>query len=569
MRTLGSYIVFSLFALLALAGCAGHQKAVQQSAPPSVTGVNREAALDHYLNGLLLDQKEDYPSAILEYQDALRYDPDPAIYHDLAKDYSILGKNALAVENAREAVRLSPSNRTYRETLAEICVRSLDVDRAIGEYQNITKLDPDYQQAWYNLARLLQIRDRSKALEVFQKIVDRFGPDPDALNQIAQTYTAMRKYDKALAALKEMLKLDPTNTEMKKNLADTYLLLDSADAALRVYQDILEDYPDNILLRASIAHAYLLKGDRERAIGQCEIVMSRDSASVEDQIRFGQVFATFVEKDSTVAPVARQLFQQIQQRHPNDWRPYWVLGAIANIMKDDSGAAANFKVVTKLANWNADGWVGVASVLFDRGDVQQAIDILEEAKKYVPNEYRIYFLLGISYQRQHQDIEAVQALERAITMNENSVDAIGSLAMVYNEMQRYEQSDSLYERALKLDPNNHLILNNYGYSLSERGLQLERALEMSKRAVDQQPTNQSYLDTKGWIYFRLGQYREAEQLILKAIELGSKSPVLHEHLGDVYYKMNQKVKALEFWRKALEFDRMNQRLIDKVQRGTQ
>lgn len=523
--------------------------------------------MDHYLNGLLLDQKEDYPSAILEYQDAIRYDPNPAIYHNLAKDYSILGKNALAAENAREAVRREPSSRTYHETLAEILVRSFDVERAIVEYQEITKLDPNYQQAWYNLARLLQLKDPAKALEVFQKIVDRFGPDLDALNQIAQTYTVMKKFDKALAALKEMLKLDPTNAEMKKTLADTYLLLDSTDAALRIYQEILEVYPDNILLRASIAHAYLLKSDHEHAIEQCEIVMAKDSTSVEDQIRFGQVFATFVEKDSVVAPVARQLFQQIQQRHPNDWRPYWFLGAIANTMKDDSSAALNFKMVTKLANWNADGWVGVASVLFDRGDVQQAIDILEEAKKYVPNEYRIYFLLGISYQRQHQNIEAVQALERAIRMNETSVDAIGSLAMVYNEMKRYEESDSLYERALKLDPDNHLILNNYGYSLSERGLQLQRALEMSKRAVDQQPTNQSYLDTKGWIYYQLGQYKDAEQLILKAIELGSTSPVLHEHLGDVYYKMNQKEKALEFWRKALEFDKTNQRLIDKVQRG--
>ena len=80
-------------------------------------------------------------------------------------------------------------------------------------------------------------------------------------------------------------------------------------------------------------------------------------------------------------------------------------------------------------------------------------------------------------------------------------------------MKKFEESDSLYEGALRLDPNNHLILNNYGYSLSERGLQLDRSMEMSKKAVEQQPENQSYLDTFGLIYLKLGNFSESENFI--------------------------------------------------------
>jgi Tfp pilus assembly protein PilF len=237
-------------------------------------------------------------------------------------------------------------------------------------------------------------------------------------------------------------------------------------------------------------------------------------------------------------------------------------------MKDDSSAFVNFSKVKDLAKWNPDGWVGMASVYYDKNNFDEAIRLLTEAKKVLPEEFRIHFLLGISYQRKHEAIDAATALEKAVQLNDKSVDALSALALVYDELKRPDESDSIYEKALRLDPKNHLVLNNYGYSLSDRGLQLDRALKMSKEAIAQQPTNQSYLDTYGWIFYRMGQYTEAEKWIRKAIELGSQSPVIHEHLGDVYFKLSEKDKAIEYWQKALNFDSSNQSLKEKIQRGS-
>ena len=90
----------------------------------------------------------------------------------------------------------------------------------------------------------------------------------------------------------------------------------------------------------------------------------------------------------------------------------------------------------------------------------------------------------------------------------------------------------------------------------------------SKEALSQQPNNQSYLDTYGWIYYKMGDYQEAESWIKKAIDLGSKSAVIHEHLGDIYFKRSDKEKAMQFWQKALELDSGNQSLKEKIQRGS-
>ena len=87
-------------------------------------------------------------------------------------------------------------------------------------------------------------------------------------------------------------------------------------------------------------------------------------------------------------------------------------------------------------------------------------------------------------------------------------------------------------------------------------------------AVQAQPENASYLDTIGWIYFRLGQFREAEQYVRKALEAGEPSAVVLEHLGDICYKLNEPEQAIKYWAEALRLDEGNVNLQEKVARGT-
>jgi tetratricopeptide (TPR) repeat protein len=556
-------LLASLLSML-MTGCSSSQKL----APAPPPDENQEISLKHFLEGSLLDLKGDFAKAILEYQDALHFKQDPAIYHVMAKDYSILDKHDLAIQMGRESVRLDPNNRGYHETLADIYISALDLDGAVKEFGEVVRIDSGYQTGWLSLARLLQIRQPAQALIVYQQAIDRFGPDADAYFQMAQIYGATGKLDKAAESLRGMLSVDPGNFEIKKALGDTYLREDSVEAALKVYDELVELHPENLELRAAIAHAYLTKQDYGHAAEQFDIVMQKDSLSVEDQLRFGQVFVTFIQRDSLVAPYALKLIEKIKNTYPNDWRPYWYLGEIENVMRNDSSALLNFQKVKDLANTVPEGWLGVAGIYFDRNKDEDAIRVLSEAKKVLPEEFRVHFLLGLVYQRKRELVDAALSLEKAVDLNGKSVDAMSALALVYDELKRHDDSDTMYERVLRQEPHNHLALNNYAYSLAERGLQLERDLKMSKDAVTQQPTNQSYLDTYGWIYYEMGRYDDAERYVRKAIDLGSKSAVIHEHLGDILIKTGKKDQAIEYWRKALELDPSNEALKGKILRGS-
>ncbi|MBA4313426.1 MAG: hypothetical protein C0417_12455 [Chlorobiaceae bacterium] len=554
-------LIFAL--ILFVWGCSG-----SRSIPTQVTDAQRNLSLEHFIAGSALDQKGEFAKAILEYQDALQLMQDPAIYNAMAKDYSLLGKHELAMNSGREAVKLDANNRVYRQTLAEIYLNAFAFEDALKEYEELVRIDPSYQEAWLTLARLRQIRGPQKSLDTYKEILNRFGPIGDVYLQMAQLYAATGKLSDAAVALRGMLVLDPGNYEITKSLGDIFLRQDSVDAALNIYNDLANRRPDDVELRAAMAHAYLLQQDYDHAAIQFNQVMEKDTISADEQIRFGQVFVSFIEKDSAVAPYALRLFDKIKQKHPNDWRAYWFLGAINNILRNDSIALEYFHQVIQKAKGNPDGWIGAASIYYDNNRFEDAIALLTEANKFVSDEFRIYFLLGISNQRIHRAVEAASALERAVQLNEKNVDALSALGLVYDELKRFDDSDSMYERALRLDPKNHLLLNNFGYSLAERGIELERALKMSKEAINQQPENQSYLDTYGWIFYRLGNYNEAEEWIRRAIELGSKSSVIHDHLGDIYFKLSNKEKAIEYWQKAYEFDPTNESIKSKIQRGS-
>jgi len=135
-------------------------------------------------------------------------------------------------------------------------------------------------------------------------------------------------------------------------------------------------------------------------------------------------------------------------------------------------------------------------------------------------------------------------------------------------MNQHDESDSLYEEGLRLRPDYHLILNNYGYSLAERGQQLDRALEMVTKALEAQPNNAYYLDTKAWVLYRLGKFSEAEKYLLQAIEKGTPNATLLDHLGDICFRLNDRNRAIENWKKALTLEPDNALIRDKVLRGS-
>ena len=366
---------------------------------------------------------------------------------------------------------------------------------------------------------------------------------------------------------KRMLELDPNNKILKKQLAETFTKGGKLDQARSILETMVKSDSTDAEVVATLADVYLDQKQFQNAINLYEKLLTQGIKNPEIKLRIGIGFFGLTEHDSTLIPKAEGLFKDLLKEVPNDWRPCWYLGALAANQHKDSIAGTYFKQVTKLEEHHADAWWFFGSSLFEQGKYDKLLEAMAQAQKVIPNDFRFYLLQGLALTRMEKQEDAVQPLQKAYKLNPKDMNTLSTLALTLDGLHRFQESDSLYEEGLRLDPKSALLLNNYGYSLADRSLQLQRALEMSKQAVTAEPDNSAYLDTYGWIFFRMENYNDAAMYIEKSIATGKASAVVHEHLGDVYLKLGQKDRAIELWKKALEMDSKNEAVKEKILHG--
>ena len=145
-----------------------------------------------------------------------------------------------------------------------------------------------------------------------------------------------------------------------------------------------------------------------------------------------------------------------------------------------------------------------------------------------------------------------QALRHAPSNEVRSVIQ-GARGDVYYQTLDTRRSYASYDRALKYNPDNVLVLNNYAYYLSVVDRDLDKALKMAARVMELEPGNATYIDTYAWVLYKMGRYEEAKKSMQQAIALDSRgSSELFLHYGDILYELGDYFMAGFYWKKALE-----------------
>ena len=102
-----------------------------------------------------------------------------------------------------------------------------------------------------------------------------------------------------------------------------------------------------------------------------------------------------------------------------------------------------------------------------------------------------------------------------------------------------------------MNPDYVYVLNNYAYYLSQEGKKLKKAYAMSKKAIEAEPNNSTYLDTFGWILYLQGKAAEAKSYFKQAMLYGGNdSPVVMDHYAEVLYALKEYDMAFVYWNMA-------------------
>jgi tetratricopeptide (TPR) repeat protein len=124
----------------------------------------------------------------------------------------------------------------------------------------------------------------------------------------------------------------------------------------------------------------------------------------------------------------------------------------------------------------------------------------------------------------------------------------------YERLGEYQKSDEDLLHALRIRPNDAYVLNYLAYSWLERDYKIDEAMEMLKIAYDLKSNDPYIIDSIGWAYFLIEEYKEAEKYLKRAVELMPDDPIVNDHYGDILWKLDQKIQARYFWNSVLSFD---------------
>lgn len=201
--------------------------------------------------------------------------------------------------------------------------------------------------------------------------------------------------------------------------------------------------------------------------------------------------------------------------------------------------------------------IGRANAMYADGQKDAALKVLKDSAQSHPNVMAVQIALGDGMRRDSHFDEAYHAYDAAIKM----VTKPGAEHWVLfydrgvcsERLSNFDAAETDFRRALELNPNEPQVLNYLGYSLVDRGLKLDEALDMIKRAAAGKPDSGPILDSLAWAYFRLGRYGEALAPMEQASLMMPVDAVVTDHLGDVYWMNGRTREAGYQWRRALSY----------------
>jgi tetratricopeptide (TPR) repeat protein len=493
------------------------------------------------------------------------------INYALADIYFQLGDLTNAAYYGKQATRLEPGNRWYHLKLAEIYRRAGKNQATLEELRTILERNPDDLDVLYLLARTYnRYNEYLKSNQIYNRILKKTGATQNIYLQKYQNFSQLGMTDSSIAMVEKMYQLDPDNLNNLQMLGRLYLENDQPQEAKAKLKEAIQRNSRDPKSLVMLSDIYIKETQWDSARTLLTSVTADTLVSPADKIEISRYLFRQFNQDTSNTDLRKLMgtvLDTFTKTHP-DFGPAHTISADFFVQTNQPGKALQaLKKTNQLIPENDAAWRQRVQMLYVDGQYTQTIQVGKKANQYVPDDAFIHFFIGSSYLIDQQSDSAVSWLQQASRLPARKPFKsviFGSLGDAYSDLNQWEQAKQAYEEAIRLDENNDNALNNYAYYLSTRGEQLKYAQTLAERALEIRPSNPSYLDTLGWIYYKLEEYDNALRYIKAAAKTGQASATVLEHMGDVYHKMDEQKLAREYWQKALDMDPGKKHLRQKL-----
>jgi len=568
----------SSFAML-FYSCGTSKKTV---APTKVNVVHKELTRDDR-DEVMADYYEaskqrilgNYDRAIEVYKQCLKIQPDNAAANfQIADIYEFYKKPDSAIVYAGRAAQIDPSNIWYQDLYAQCLQDKGRFKDMEAVYEGLIKNHPDETDYYYKLALAqIELGEYEKAADTYDRVEVKLGGFSEEITkEKIKLYETVKDFTKAEAQIQSLIKFDTTNVQNYVELGDLYDLEGKHDESFKLYQSLEQRYPHEPSVRLALAEYYRAKKNDKKSFEELDAAFKEPGMDIDSKRRILLSFNSVSNGHDSLEIEALELCSSMVQAHPNNPEAHRLYGDFLFREASYNEAREQYRYTVSEDSSKYLIWSQLMGCDIQLNDFTDLAKVSSSAMELFPNDPQAYLFNGVANNQKKNYTLAVTSLSKGVdyVVNDNALllEFYSALGDVYNSLKRYNASDSTFEAALKLNPNNDNILNNYSYYLSERDTDLARAEQMSKLANDISPDNGTYLDTYAWIFYKEGNYANAKIWEDKSLAHGGqKDAAVLDHYGDIVYMVGDKDTALDYWQKAksmgLNSDLLNRKIQDK------
>ena len=512
-----------------------------------------------------------FKQAAVLYQKCLEVNPNSdAAAFQLAGIYMMAQDFENAKKLTRRAATIDPDNYWYKVQLTQLHMIENEPDSAIAVYEGILEKWPGKVEVKFELSRLYSETGReNKAIKILNDIERENGISEPVSLLKEQIYLSQGKSDLAVAELLALLAMAPDEVRYLGVLAELYTTLDRKEDAKRTYKEIFEIEPNNGVAQLSMAEFYRLENNADKQFEFLAIAFRNHSLQIDRKMGVMIDFLTSQDRFNENKERIDSLLAILEEEYPGDYRVRTAKADYFAKLERYEEALLEYDEVLKEQKGNYFIW---EQAIFIENMLENNEGVYErstEALNYFNDKPLLFLFKGSAAMQLGKNEEALQSLEKGLGLAENNlpltVQFYSMLAETSQNLGRHEKSDEYFEKALQIEPENIMILNNYGYYLSLREVELEKAEKMSLITILAEPDNPTYLDTYAWILHKAGKQEQALEYIEKAIRSGGEEdPDILEHYGDILYALERKEEAAKYWRKAVDVGSESKELKEKI-----
>lgn len=503
---------------------------------------------------------EDWEAAIKNYREVIAIDAKNSnAYFQLAQIYFSQNKLADAQKAADEAAKLDAGNKWYFEMLATIYMAQGKAKEAENTFQLLLKKHPNNPDYYLNLgylyANMGQFENAIKTYDLFEK---NFGIDEQVVQEKKNLYLRMNKFNEAVNEVHKLVEEFPNEPDYMLMEADLYRAKGEFEKAKGIYNKVLEIEPDNPQAQLALTQINMRSDTPEQKKENLKGIFENPKVGIDTKVSILLIsYIQMNSEDSVKRKEAIELAETLVAVHPEEAKSYAIRGDLYYLDGQNDKALESYEKALGLNKDIFQVWQQVMLIYNLKKDWEKVLKTSNEAMELFPNQAAIYLFKG-NAEMQLKDYEkAIRSFSKGEKMSTEDLKMraqfLANQGDAYHSLNKHAESDEAYDKALKLDPENAYVLNNYSYYLSLRKQNLEKAKQMSAYSNKLEPNNSSFLDTYAWILFQMENYTEARDWQEKAMKAeAAPSGTILEHYGDILFKLGKKNEALNYWKKAKE-----------------